>query len=1166
MASNNTDQFTIPLAIDPRGFLNSLEEMDQGLSEITNKAKGATTAINEAFIASGKAGETLAAKMEVGAKAAKTVSDAAKAAGVDLSKAFSGDNIKTTGLDAKITAFTAKLRDAAGKPVDFKFNINQSAVKVLVDQLTKAKNETQAFNLVLSSAKDRLSTLQAGSAAFNELNAQIQTAETFVKNLTGDVEGLKEEIATPAPGSGIGDVGDEAEQTAPKVKTLKQELKEMVEQLARMERDGKAGTAEFVALLQSAGDLQDQLGDTRQQIRELASDTKGLDAGITAIRGLAGAFAVGQGALAAFGEQSEEAAAAIQKVQGALAILQGVQEVANVLNKDSALMVYLKTFATRADTAATVAHTGVVEADTVATEAATVATEGWTAALLLNPITAIVAVLAVATYSVYKFAESQKAAGMSADQFNKYLEAQQGLLEEDIARINRRTSFEEAIANSARRNQSVLQEIRLSGLKSQKAANQVEFGILSESVANLDENDKNYLQAKAELVKKLDALEKKRQDLFTQISVEEINLEKTKNDERLKLEGEFLKERQTQAAVEVEIGNQARNYLNQIQDAKLAEMKDGQDKELKILDQALKVKIQGLETEQAAKLQALTDQKANYAIERELADENGKKIIDQQVEDLNKQIALTKQNGEKVKALELELTKQTEVEKLEVIKKYAEQRRDIEFQVANTLLGIQKETAEQKAAVLKLAAQHEIDLVERTNQDRALKDEQIAAIELKLKKDIADSNLEFQLKQLDLEKLSNETRLMEQKKFFDKSRDGQALAALLLAQNQLDIDQKKLEALKKAGKDESDEQVKQLRNNIARLKGEMEQLEKDVKPQDIFELLFPDDQKAQGLAKQFMKTLDEVGKAVDAYTSLVVSQYQRQIEAQKKLVEKDNDSLDDLKGRLKEEQALKDKGYANNVDGIRKEIEEKNKQREVDIKKQEEYEKKMAEIQRRAIAVQTAIQASNLITASANILLETSKLGPLGVALGIVSVGAMITAFISAKTQAFEAANSGATIMEKGGLVKGKSHAQGGQKYFAPDASGGIVELEADEFVTSKRQTEKYFPLLQVINDDKLKDMDDRALVNMLAGLGVSLMNDHQHREVLAEAKQFQTHQINQVNVINAGPETPHELKSIDRTLQMMMNKSNNTTTVTEEGGYIVTRKGNFTKRVKKQP
>ena len=57
---------------------------------------------------------------------------------------------------------------------------------------------------------------------------------------------------------------------------------------------------------------------------------------------MAGAASVATGIMGLLGTENKEVAKAIMKVQSVLAVLNGVQAIANVLNKDSALMLRLK--------------------------------------------------------------------------------------------------------------------------------------------------------------------------------------------------------------------------------------------------------------------------------------------------------------------------------------------------------------------------------------------------------------------------------------------------------------------------------------------------------------------------------------------------------------------------------------------------------------------------------------------------------------------------------------------------------------------------------------------------------------------------------------------------------------------------------------------------------
>lgn len=125
---------------------------------------------------------------------------------------------------------------------------------------------------------------------------------------------------------------DTVEQANKRMGTAKQELRTIKNQLASGELKGEA----FEQAAQRAAKLQDSIGDVNNRVRALASDTKKLDAFVNVAQGIAGGFAAAQGAAALFGNQNEDLQKTLVKVQGAMSLLNGVQAVANTLNKDSA--------------------------------------------------------------------------------------------------------------------------------------------------------------------------------------------------------------------------------------------------------------------------------------------------------------------------------------------------------------------------------------------------------------------------------------------------------------------------------------------------------------------------------------------------------------------------------------------------------------------------------------------------------------------------------------------------------------------------------------------------------------------------------------------------------------------------------------------------------------
>jgi hypothetical protein len=150
-------------------------------------------------------------------------------------------------------------------------------------------------------------------------------------------------------------------QTNTAFKSAREELKQTQRALVDMALAGKQGTAEFREMEKRAGVLRDTIGDVNRRVTNLANDTPRLKVLSEAATAIAGGFAAAQGAAALFGDENEDVQKAIMKTQGAVALLNGVQAVANSLNKDSALMMSLNATATRAYSVAVGASTGALK-------------------------------------------------------------------------------------------------------------------------------------------------------------------------------------------------------------------------------------------------------------------------------------------------------------------------------------------------------------------------------------------------------------------------------------------------------------------------------------------------------------------------------------------------------------------------------------------------------------------------------------------------------------------------------------------------------------------------------------------------------------------------------------------------------------------------------------
>jgi len=103
-------------------------------------------------------------------------------------------------------------------------------------------------------------------------------------------------------------------------------------------------------VIKEAGRIKDSVGDMRAEIGYFASDTRRLDAVLGGVQGLAGAFSAVEGAAALMGIESKDLQKTMVQLQGALALVNGLQAVQNALQSESAFMVGLNTAAMRIQT------------------------------------------------------------------------------------------------------------------------------------------------------------------------------------------------------------------------------------------------------------------------------------------------------------------------------------------------------------------------------------------------------------------------------------------------------------------------------------------------------------------------------------------------------------------------------------------------------------------------------------------------------------------------------------------------------------------------------------------------------------------------------------------------------------------------------------------------
>ena len=458
------------------------------------------------------------------------------------------------------------------------------------------------------SLKQKEAEILQGMESLKKKQAEFQGAPKVISLLDAEYKKLEKDLKTTQTSmagfaksqKGVNDAVIAGATSAPRLRT---ELMNVKEELARMEQAGDNSSKAFINLSIKAGQLQDQMGDTRQRIQILSSDTRGLDTAMGLGRGLAGGFSAATSAAALLGGESEELTKAFLKVQAATAILSGVQEVANMLNKDSVVMVNLQTAAessntlskiknytaTKIQAANTVLETAANNGSKVAKVGATVTQWALNAAVTAFPIVALIAGLSAIVLGFAAFssgaAEAERAQARlnsEVDNFNADMEERNKITDytTEAMKAQGKTS-EEIRAYEKKRAEENLKYSKeeLSYIQSNKNATEEQLKAANEAVVKYQN----------EVV-----------DLQRKHRVDVMNEDKTANEKK-----ESEKKAADQKAQEKAKEHAA--YMldinKQLEDSKIELMKDGVDKQVALIELEYKRKMSAIKGNSAKEIQ-----------------------------------------------------------------------------------------------------------------------------------------------------------------------------------------------------------------------------------------------------------------------------------------------------------------------------------------------------------------------------------------------------------------------------------------------------------------------------------------------------------------------------------------------------------------------------------
>ena len=232
--------------------------------------------------------------------------------------------------------------------------------------------------------------------------------------------------------------------------------------------------------------------------------------------------------------------------------------------------------------------------------------------------------------------------------------------------------------------------------------------------------------------------------------------------------------------------------------------------------------------------------------------------------------------------------------------------------------------------------------------------------------------------------------------------------------------------------------------------------------------------------------INAMSQAVDT----VLANFGEILAAEVALAEKEKELAEERVNRAWEsyqsEIDARNAGYAANVAGAKKELEQ--------ARRQEMQKQRMLEqAQRRQEALNTVLQSSSLITASANLWSSFSSIPIVGPALAIAAIATMWGSFAAAKIKARQVTAAGSEEYGEGGLefLEGGSHASGNDiDLGTTNKRGKRMKAEGGEAlaIINKRRTRQYKKVLpEVIESFNKGTFEEKYLNAFSAGANVMM-------------------------------------------------------------------------------
>jgi hypothetical protein len=322
-----------------KDFVNATKQADEGQKQLASTQQKLITSQGELAKETAKVQVQLQEQTKANKEAAREalgLNDAYKkleqqAAAATKAAKNAGAQFGENSEQFKLASVEAKRLNDNLKAIDKSVGLNQRNVG----------NYSESFKVLeqeLSNVTNKLSTAKQSFQNLNPIGFKL-TGTGSTGNTTAEISQLTAQQAA---------LQQVVSKSAVGFTSLTQELRTNERALQTLRAAGLADTEAFKQLQTQTNHTRKEFNDFAKQQKILSSDLPAITGLTTAAKGLAGAYAIGAGSAALFGDEQGKIEKEVQKLVAIMTVLNGLQEAHELLEQKDAIATALNTAAMQA--------------------------------------------------------------------------------------------------------------------------------------------------------------------------------------------------------------------------------------------------------------------------------------------------------------------------------------------------------------------------------------------------------------------------------------------------------------------------------------------------------------------------------------------------------------------------------------------------------------------------------------------------------------------------------------------------------------------------------------------------------------------------------------------------------------------------------------------------